>query len=51
MISLLKWWLLDNKMKYSPEEMEQYFYNLVVPSIQAISTKKENIIRDSSGIF
>jgi AcrR family transcriptional regulator len=35
LISLLKWWL-ENKMKYTPEQMEQYFHKLVTPSIEAI---------------
>lgn len=38
-IFLLRWWI-DNKMQYSPEEMERYFYNLVIPSIQSVSAKK-----------
>lgn len=35
LIFLLKWWL-DNKMQYTPAQMEQYFYELVNPSIEAI---------------
>lgn len=34
LIFLLKWWL-DNKMQYTPAQMEQYFYELVIPSIKA----------------
>lgn len=34
LIFLLKWWL-DNKMQYTPAQMEQYFYELVVPSVKA----------------
>lgn len=41
LIFFLKWWL-DNKMKYTPAQMEQYFNELVVPSIQAISSDKSS---------
>jgi AcrR family transcriptional regulator len=34
LIFLLKWWL-DNKMQYTPAQMEQYFYGLVIPSVKA----------------
>ena len=35
LIFLLKWWL-DNKMQYTPTQMEQYFHELVIPSIQSV---------------
>jgi AcrR family transcriptional regulator len=34
-INLLIWWL-DNKMLYSPAQMEQYFQELINPSIKSI---------------
>lgn len=40
LIFLLKWWL-DNKMQYTPEQMEIYFHKLVIPSAEAI-LKNEN---------
>jgi AcrR family transcriptional regulator len=39
LIFLLKWWL-DNKMQYTPEQMEQYFHELVIPSIRSVISKK-----------
>lgn len=35
LIFLLKWWL-ENKMQYTPTQMELYFHELVVPSVQAV---------------
>jgi AcrR family transcriptional regulator len=35
LIFLLKWWI-DNKMKYSPVQMEQYFNDLVIPSVRSV---------------
>jgi AcrR family transcriptional regulator len=35
LISLTEWWL-DNKTPYTPVQMEQYFSDLVTPSIKAI---------------
>lgn len=34
-IFLLKWWV-DNKMQYSPAQMDQFFQELINPSIQSI---------------
>ncbi len=34
LITLLKWWL-DNKMPYSPEQMDEIFQQLVMPGVQA----------------
>jgi hypothetical protein len=39
LIFLLKWWL-DNKMQYTPVQMEQYFHELVTPNIEAILKDK-----------
>lgn len=35
LISLLKWWV-NNKMSYSPSQMDQYFQELVNPCIHSI---------------
>lgn len=34
LIFLIKWWL-DNKTQYTAAQMEQYFYGLVIPSVEA----------------
>lgn len=39
LIFLMKWWL-NNNMQYTPDQMEQYFYELVIPSIEAILKDK-----------
>jgi hypothetical protein len=35
LLMLLKWWL-DNKMPYSPENMDEIFQQLVMPSSRNI---------------
>lgn len=35
LISLLKWWL-DNKMIYTPSQMDQYFQELINPCMNAV---------------
>ena len=39
LLSLLKWWL-DNKMMYSPEQMDEMFRNLALPGIAQITSKE-----------
>lgn len=35
LISLLKWWI-NNKMKYTPTQMDQYFQQLIDPCIESV---------------
>lgn len=42
LIFLLKWWL-DNNMQYTPIQMEQYFNELVIPSIQSVINYKSSL--------
>jgi AcrR family transcriptional regulator len=41
-LTLLKWWL-ENKMVYSPEEMDAMFKKLTMAGIETIQTKQENL--------
>jgi hypothetical protein len=38
-LSLIKWWL-DNKMTYSPEQMDEMFRKLALPGIAQIKAVK-----------
>ena len=38
-LTLLKWWL-ENKMTYSPEEMDAFFKRLTITGIENMKTKK-----------
>jgi AcrR family transcriptional regulator len=38
LIELLRWWMKSGE-KYTPEQMERYFYALIFPSIGAISSE------------
>jgi tetracycline repressor-like protein len=33
-LTMLKWWL-DNKMPYTPEQMDRMFHQLVLPGVSA----------------
>jgi AcrR family transcriptional regulator len=39
-LTLLKWWL-DNKMIYSPEQMNEIFRRLTLPGIEEVSIQQE----------
>lgn len=43
LFELINWWI-ENGMSYSPEEMEDYFMKLILPSIAAVTKEGEKKI-------